>query len=371
MFKILNKSLSLTKKLRTNVRSLSTAASNDIEFTTVNKIGVITLNRPKNLNALTCDMEASMALKIKEFSSNKNVQAILIKGSGNKAFCAGGDLRALYENGKSDTIFEFFKTEYQLVYQIANLGKPYISLLNGITMGAGAGISMHGKYRIATERTVFAMPETAIGFIADCGFYKFFQKLHDNISLFMGLTGHRVMGKDVRRLGIATHFVGESDLEGLENDLYACDKVEEDLESILAKYDQFCEGKYPTEQIHRHFSGLSLEGIFKGLESDGSDWSRKQLAKLNGMSPSSLHLTMRQFELQKSLSLGESIKLEYLMALRIYENEDNDFYEGVRSVIIDKGDRPKWKPDSIYDCDPRRIDMCFKKFDGDDELEFD
>ncbi len=194
------------------------SSENYILFNRINGVGQVILNRPKQFNALTCSMEKSLASKLKEFSEDTDIQIILVKGAGNKAFSAGGDLKDLADASKSSAIFDFFKTEYQLIHQISSLSKPYISVLNGITMGAGAGISMHGKYRIATEKTVFAMPETAIGYIADVGFLQFSQKLPDSLGLFMSLTGHRVQGKDVRILDIATHFVDESDLENLEKD---------------------------------------------------------------------------------------------------------------------------------------------------------
>ncbi len=242
MFKVARAfSYANSSSLAKNSRNLSSTSEN-IQFNVINNIGLVTLNRPNQYNALTCAMEKSLASKLEQFSQDASIQAILVKGSGNRAFSAGGDLKELAHSSKSSEIFDFFRTEYKLVHQIANYSKPYISIWNGITMGAGAGISMHGKYRIATEKTLFAMPETAIGYIADVGFYIFFQKLPDNISLFMGLTGSQIRGKDVRRLGIATHFVNEEDLASLENDLFASKNVGDDLDGILAKYDKACEG---------------------------------------------------------------------------------------------------------------------------------
>jgi len=189
-------------------------------------------------------MKKSLAEKLKDFNNNTTVQAILVKSSNNKAFSAGGDLKETLKLCTSSDIYDFFSTQYKLVYQIASLSKPYICILNGITFGAGAGISMNAKYRIATENTLFAMPETAIGFVPDNGFFYFFNKLPDNISLFMGLTGSQIKGKDARRLGIATHFINEEDLLSFVNDLLASQNVCEELDGILAKYDRVCEGMF-------------------------------------------------------------------------------------------------------------------------------
>lgn len=233
--KSIAKKFSCKSLIRNHCRHLANT-TNEIQFDKINHTGVVTLNRPKKYNALNKSMKRDFFSKLQEFKHDDQVKCILVKSTSSRAFCAGGDIREIIETANLD------KDEYQLIYDIASLRKPYISLLNGITMGAGAGISMHGKYRVATEKTVFAMPETAIGFIADVGFYNFSKGLSDNIGLYMGLTGHRLKSKDVKRLGIATHFVHESDLSKLENDLYASSNILGELEGILSKYDQVCEG---------------------------------------------------------------------------------------------------------------------------------
>lgn len=309
-------------------------------------------------------MKRDFFSKLQEFKHDDQVKCILVKSTSSRAFCAGGDIREIIETANLD------KDEYQLIYDIASLRKPYISLLNGITMGAGAGISMHGKYRVATEKTVFAMPETAIGFIADVGFYNFSKGLSDNIGLYMGLTGHRLKSKDVKRLGIATHFVHESDLSKLENDLYASSNILGELEGILSKYDQVCEGKYETEKIHKHFNETNLKKIFENLKTDGSDWCKEQLKILNRMSPTAMMINLKLFEMEQKLNLAQSINLEYQIGTRaLTGTASRDFTEGVRAVLIDKGDTPKWSPANYEDVSENRvIEEYFKKREGDDEL---
>lgn len=229
--------------IRTN-----SSGKNEIEFNKINNIALVTLNRPKQLNALNVSMARAFREKLKEFEVDSKVKAIVVKSSSEAAFCAGGDIKNIYlkmkeSNKCKEEAFDFFTEEYKLVYQIANLKKPYIALMNGITFGAGAGLSIHAKYRIATEKTLVSMPEMFIGYIVDIGFFNFFMKLKDNISLYLGLTGEKVKGCDNRRLGIATHFVKEASLKNLENDLCTLVKENEDIEKVLKKYDVKCEGK--------------------------------------------------------------------------------------------------------------------------------
>ncbi|KAJ7371315.1 hypothetical protein OS493_026960 [Desmophyllum pertusum] len=202
------------RRLRTLCRHLrmsSTSAETDAEILLEikNKVGVITLNRPKALNALNLNMIRQMYPVLQKWDVDPAVSLVLIKGTGDRAFCAGGDVRAIAEAGKKgDSLTKvFFKEEYMLNYAIGTLQTPYVAFINGITMGGGVGLSVHGRFRVATERTVFAMPETAIGLFPDVGGGYALPRMKGKLGLYLALTGHRLKGYDVKHAGVATHFV--------------------------------------------------------------------------------------------------------------------------------------------------------------------
>lgn len=204
-----------------------------------------------------------------------------------------------------DQALEFFHEEYKLNYRIATYSKPYIALLNGVTMGGGVGLSVHGKYRIATEKTLFAMPETAIGFFADVGGSYFMSRLKDHLGTYLVLTGNRVKGKDTKRVGIATHFVDQNDMVSLENQLLAANDLNADkVLSILNGFSGPVENDFESSaKIADIFSSSSLEEIYAQLEKDNTEWSQKQIALLNKMCPTSLKVSIRQ--LNEGIDIGK------------------------------------------------------------------
>jgi len=213
-------------------------------------------------------------------------------------------------DNKIDLALEFFHEEYKLNYRISTYSKPYIALLNGVTMGGGVGLSIHGKYRVATEKTLFAMPETAIGFFADVGASYFMSRLKNSFGMYLVLTGNRVKGKDNKRLGIATHFVGQNDLTNLENQLVAAtDLNAERVASILNGFSVPIDDEFDnSKKIADIFSAPSLEEIYGRLENDGTDWSKQQIALLNKMCPTSLKVAVRQ--LNEGINVGIIVELE-------------------------------------------------------------
>lgn len=232
-----------------NIRFVSNLTTDEVNFNKVNNIGVITLNRPKQLNALTVNMTTSIKSKLMEFEQDQQVKAVVIKGVG-KSFSAGGDINILAQSSSDeDKCYSITFGEYRLMSQIARMKKPFVSLSNGITMGAGAGIFFNGKYRVVTEKTLFAMPETAIGYVPDMGFLRFAHALKGSVGLYMGLTGARVKGADVRRVGIATHFVEEERLAELEEELCSLNDVDTKIEGLLRKYSSECEGNLSAKRI--------------------------------------------------------------------------------------------------------------------------
>ncbi|NWZ84345.1 HIBCH protein, partial [Poecile atricapillus] len=337
--------------------------------------GIITLNRPKALNALNLSMIQQIYPQIKTWEKDPETFLIIIKGTGGKAFCAGGDIRALTEAGKvGDKLAQdFFRGEYRLNNAVGTCKKPYVALIDGITMGGGVGVSVHGHFRVATEKTVFAMPETAIGLFPDVGGGYFLPRLSGKVGYYLALTGCRLKGRDVLKAGIATHFVESEKLPALEKDLIALKSPsKEKIADLLNSYHMKCtidqEKEFVLdehmEKINSIFSANSMEEIVKKLKQDGSPFAMKQLETINKMSPTSLKLTLRQLREGASMSLQEVLRMEYRLSQACMKG--HDFYEGVRAVLIDKDQSPKWKPAALEEVSDGFVDNCFKPLGNDD-----
>ena len=367
MLKVLRLNLR-TLNIQINSRmSLSTA---EVDFKKVNNIGCITLNRPKQLNALNLSMVKAMQQQLDECERDNDIKAVVVKGAGETAFCAGGDVKTIREKcleGDIHKAMEFFREEYFLNHRISNYKKPYIAFINGITMGGGVGISVHGKYRIATEKTLFAMPETAIGFFADVGGSYFLSRLHDSIGIYLVLTGYRLKGKDVRKTGIATHYMDSKHLANLENELYETKNLTpESLNSLLGKFDEKISEKFDTSKISPIFSQSSIEDIIKKLEAEGSDWAKQQLSLIHKMSPISQKVAVRQLKVGAQKNLKECLEMEYQLCLRF--TKKGDFLEGVRAVLIDRGAKPNWHIANISEVDDKLVDWFFEPQPDDEKL---
>ncbi|NXD55117.1 HIBCH protein, partial [Corvus moneduloides] len=337
--------------------------------------GIITLNRPKALNALNLSMIQQIYPQIKTWEQDPETFLIIIKGTGGKAFCAGGDIRAITEAGKvgDELSQDFFRGEYRLNNAIGTCKKPYVALIDGITMGGGVGVSVHGHFRVATEKTLFAMPETAIGLFPDVGGGYFLPRLSGKIGYYLALTGCRLKGRDVLKAGIATHFVESEKLPALEKDLIALKSPsKEKIADLLNSYHMKCtvdqEKEFVLdehmEKINSIFSANSMEEIVKKLRQDGSPFAMKQLETINKMSPTSLKLTLRQLREGASMSLQEVLRMEYRLSQACMKG--HDFYEGVRAVLIDKDQSPKWKPAALEEVSDEFVDNCFKPLGNDD-----
>lgn len=298
---------------------------------------------------------------------------MIIKGAGEKSFCAGGDVRTVVE-GTVSAGKEFFRNEYRNNELIGNYKKPYIAIIDGITMGGGVGLSVHGKYRIATERTLFAMPETAIGLFPDVGGGYFLPRISGNLGAYLGLTGFRLKGRDVQKAGVATHFVESSQLAELENDLTQCKSLS-DVDGTLYKYSSLLKDtsefvlKPHLEQIEKAFGGDTIEDIVMNLHSDGSEWAMSTLKLISKMSPTSLKITLRQLQLGKTMTLRECLQMEYRLAAHCCI--DSDFKEGVRALLIDKHQQPKWNPDTIEKVTQDYVNSFFAPLPDKDELTFE
>lgn len=357
-------------------RTMSSDSKDVILETSGNK-GVVTLNRPKALNALNLSMIRKIYPQLKEWDTDPQIKMIIIKGSGDKAFCAGGDVRAIAEAGKKgeSPTNDFFREEYLLNNLIGTLQIPYVALIHGITMGGGVGLSVHGAYRVATEKTVFAMPEPAIGFFPDVGGSYFLPRLPGKLGLYLALTGYRLTGRDLTKTGIATHFISSEKLKDLEQALLRIPNPSlQDVDKVLQKFVYQCENdhikdlslKHEKGKINTLFSAESIEAIIQNLEKDGSEWSKKQLDTLRKQSPTSLKVAFRQLNEGSKLTLQEDLKMEYRLSQRFMEK--HDFFEGVRAVLIDKDNKPKWQPSTIQEVTNDMVEEYFKPLPSDKEL---
>lgn len=343
----------------------------EILFTQEGALGHILLNRPKALNALTLDMALAMTKQLLAWADDASIQAVLVEGAGEKGFCAGGDIRALYDSGKAGTPYwyEFYSNEYRLDTLIHEFPKPFVALIDGITMGGGVGISINGQYRVATDRTVFAMPETGIGLIPDVGGSYFLPRLPGAMGMYLGLTGARLKAADCVKLGVATHYVPDVGLEDLVADLAAVEKSA-DVGDVLGRYSEGIT-EAPSDDIRQavdqHFSHGSVVEIIASLEAADDEWSAKTLAGLKTKSPTSLLVTFEQLTRGKTLTFREGISQELRCVIRI--RDGHDFFEGVRAVIVDKDNAPKWKPARIEDVDPDYVAEHFANL-GDQKQTF-
>ncbi|MCP5081688.1 MAG: enoyl-CoA hydratase/isomerase family protein [Alphaproteobacteria bacterium] len=337
----------------------------DVLFEVKNRAGVITLNRPKALNALTLGMVREMHPQLERWADDDRVHQIIIKAAGDKAFCAGGDIRALYDWGlaRNRNFLDFYREEYLLNTFIKRYPKPYIALIDGIDMGGGVGVSIHGSHRVATERLTFAMPETGIGLFPDVGGTYFLPRLPGELGMFMALTGARLKAPDALYAGLATHYVPSGRLIALEEALSSTDDVEEVLKGFSAACDA---SKFEDlqAQIDGHFSKDSVEAIIKSLKKDKSEWAAKQIAIMASKSPTSQKIAYRQVRDGAKASFEGCMKIEWRMVNRIYEG--HDFFEGIRAVVVDKDNQPAWKPGALEEVEEKDIERYFETLN--DEL---
>jgi len=309
-----------------------------------------------------------MIAALEDWRDDPAAQAVLIDHAGPRGFCAGGDIRMLAESGARDGVEarRFFATEYRLDALIEAYPKPVIAIMDGVVMGGGVGISLPARYRIATERTRFAMPETGIGLFPDVGAGWFLPKLPDRTGLWIALTGARLAAADCLHLGLATHVVESARLDELKAALAA---TPDDVDLVLADF-AFDPGHppitYQEADIDRLFAGDDLEAIFAALTYDGSDWASAQLAAMAPKSPLSAKVAFHQMAGGlKPKSLADDLVVEYRLASRLVMRPD--FREGVRAVIVDKDNAPAWSPASLAEVSEALVDAMFAPLPPDQE----
>ena len=333
----------------------------------------ITLNRPRALHALNTGMCAIMS---EVLANAGGAKAVLMRHApGTRGFCAGGDIRMLAESGAGDgaEAYAFFATEYRLNTRIKELAIPYIAIMDGVTMGGGVGISVHGRYRIATGNTVFAMPETGIGLFPDVGGSWFLPRLEGELGTWLALTGARLKGRDVFAAGVATHFISSEGVDALVEALRARPDA---AEAVLAAHCELKPGDRVEASFDPHratmdagFRHDSAEATFAALEAAPDPWAHAQLETLKTKSPQTLKVALRQCrEGLRLTDFRDVMRMEYRIARRVVHR--HDFQEGVRAVIIDKDNAPAWSPARIEDVPDSLIDAIFDPL-GADELTFD
>ena len=328
----------------------------EVLFGVADGIGTIILNRPKTLNALTMNMINEMRMRFTAWMEDEEIRAVVIKGAGDRAFCAGGDVRAVrqaiidYDGDANPALAQdFFYEEYILNHQIHTSAKPYIALIDRVCMGGGVGLSVHGAFRVATERTRVGMPETTIGLFPDVGGAWFLSRLPGETGTYLALTGAPVTVGDCLELGIATHVVASDTLDDLEAGLHAADLSGDVHAAVKTVLDGFvvAAGAAPTAvaktEIDQCFSADTAEEIVARLTAAGSTFAAHALETLASKSPTSLKVTLKQIRRGAlATSFAETMTMEFRLSQHFARG--HDFPEGVRAVLVDKDHKPNWDP---------------------------
>jgi len=334
----------------------------EISSQIIGNLGRITLNRPKALNALTMEMCEAITALMTQWEDNPDIGAVLVDGAGDRAFCAGGDVILLHDSGKEkDKRAEnFWRAEYALNELIQRYTKPYITLIDGIVMGGGVGLSVHGDYRIAGDDTLFAMPETGIGYFPDVGGTYFLPRLGMAIGQWLGLTGARLNMAQCCDLGIATHYIPSDKHEAFTEALGRAklDGTSESFEKLLKRFSR----KAPKPDVINPSIGAffaeSASEVLENLDRDGSEWAQKQAANMRKKSPLAMAVTFEALKRGSQMTFREAMAMELDLSLNFLKTQD--FYEGIRAQLIDKDRNPKWSHDDLSKVTKTQQERLFK-----------
>jgi 3-hydroxyisobutyryl-CoA hydrolase len=371
----------------------------DVLFSTLYGVRTVELNRPKKLNSLNASMARKIIPRLREWEKSDMANIILMSGAGTKAFCAGGDVTALAEQNKSGVegqkqSTDYFALEYQLDHLIATYSKPYVAIMDGITMGGGVGLSVHAPFRIATEKTVFAMPETTIGFFPDVGGSFFLSRLDGEIGTYLALTSERLLGVQAFYAGIATHYLDSSllsslttrlseltfrDYAPLQDRLNLINSTIAEFSSSLPSPDSYensngdLRGELRTA-IDRCFKYSTIEDILGALRSESQssrvdaikNWATRTLETILTRSPTSLKVTLRQLRAGRDWTIGQTFINEHIIASRFMGHPD--FVEGVSARLIKPLRSPKWQPSELKAVKKEDVDAFFQQKEGVEKL---
>ena len=339
----------------------------DLVVTREKFAGILRLNRPNAINALTLEMTRGIAEALTDFETNDAATLVLLEGAGERGLCAGGDIRGLYDSAKAhgDLGAVFWREEYILNARIASYDKPYVAYMDGIVMGGGVGLAAHGRHRVVNEKTKMAMPEVGIGFFPDVGGSWLLSRAPGEIGTYFALTGATMNGADAIAAGFADMFITSSDWPAARTALCDLDVCTEDRDvmSVLKSFATAA-GDAPVsaqrDDIDRLFAFETMDEIVKALESDTSDFARTTLAMLKTKSPTSMVVTLKLLrDARNSSSLEECLQREYIAALQVFVSDD--FLEGVRAAVIDKDRKPKWSPARLDEVTPEIVARYFDK----------
>ncbi len=327
--------------------------------------GLVTLNRPKALNALTHAMALSLRAQLARWAEDPAITRVVIMGAGERAFCAGGDIRNLYDLGQAgrrDEALQFWRDEYPLNVVIKTYRKPYVALIDGLVMGGGVGVSVHGSHRVAGDRYSFAMPEVGIGFFPDVGATWFLPRLPGELGTYCALTGERFGPADAVGAGLATHRIPSARFPALIEGLAGTVSVD----AVLAAFSEPA-GEGPVlahrAAIDRLFAATSVEDILAALDAEsasaGADaaWAGKTAATMRTKSPLSVKIALAQVRRGGQWDFATCMRAEFRIVSRIIEG--HDFYEGVRAVIVDKDNAPRWRPAALTDVSEAEVERHF------------
>ena len=320
---------------------------NDIIFEKRGAVGLVTLNRPQALNALTHAMVVAMKAQLDAWAADPEIACVVVVGAGERAFCAGGDIRALAESGRAGTNYalDFWRDEYILNAAIKHYPKPYVALISGFAMGGGLGISVHGTYRVADETTQVAMPETGIGFFPDVGSSYFMPRCPGEVGMYLALTGARLKTADALYAGIATHLVRAETRPILMDALTQGENPAELLSEIEVRPMPGAPLGEQRDTIDNIFCLASVEEILERLDEEGDAWTAATAATIRTKSPTSLKITFRELREGKTLSFDDCMRMEFRISSRILAG--HNFLEGVRTVLVEKDSAPRWRPASL------------------------
>jgi len=327
--------------------------SGDLLFERRGAAGLITLNRPQALNAVSLAMVRELTRQLTEWEADRAVTRVIVTSNDVRAFSAGGDLRALYDLGRAgryDEALEYFREEYALNTRIKRYSKPYVALIDGIVMGGGVGISVHGSHRVAGDKFTFAMPEVGIGFFPDVGATFFLPRLPARLGTYCALTGQRLDAADAVAGGIATHRMASAQFPDLIEALCRGDPVDA---SLAAREQDASGGSVAARRavIEALFGGDQVEDILAALEAEGAGrgpdaaFASATSALIRTKSPTSLKIALAQMQRGPALDFAECMRTEFRIVSRVVRG--HDFYEGVRAVIVDKDQTPQWEPSRL------------------------
>ncbi|WP_174273915.1 enoyl-CoA hydratase/isomerase family protein [Sphingomonas bacterium] len=340
------------------------------------KVGRLRLNRPKAIHALTLGMCEAMTEALLAWRADPAIELVMIDHAPSpdgdpktsRGFCAGGDVRAICESGRGDGVAarHFFFTEYRLNHLLFVYAKPIVAFMDGITMGGGVGISQPARYRIATERTRFAMPETGIGLFPDVGGGWYLSRLPGRVGAYLALTGGRLDGAECQALGLATHFMASEKLDELKAGLIAAPGDAQALLERAAETPPPAAIEARRGDVDRLFASETCEGVLAALAADGSEWAREQRAILATKSPQACKVSLRiVLDGADTAFFAEEMAREYAVAARVCQR--NDFIEGVRALLVDKDNAPRWDPQTLEGVSDHMIDQIFAPMEAGEE----